>query len=104
MKQCIILLIVFSIGTISCSVQKEQYGNYANQPGKEIVNIKGKDIYLFWDQIQLQNVEKNVDTKDYEKVVKRNAFDGIITFGTMGIVSFYTVKIKIKQTKELNEK
>ena len=99
MKNRISILLVLLLFIIeSCTIQKEQMGNYNEQPGKEIVYEKGKDIYLFWDQVQLQKVEKNLKTKDYEKIVKRNVFDGIITYGTMGIISFYTVKIKVKET------
>jgi hypothetical protein len=35
--------------------------------GKATVIAKGKDFYLFWDQIPLKRVEKKIDVKDYEK-------------------------------------
>lgn len=83
--------------TASCVVQKQQFGDYESQEGKEKIYEKGKDIYLFWDQVPLQRVDKDIDEENYEKVVKRNVFDAFITYGTIGIVSYYSVKIKIKE-------
>ena len=101
MKNKIIVALVFILlASSSCMVQKQQFGNYNNQQGKEVVYDKGKDIYLFWDQVPLQQVDKNMQTPDYEKVVKRNVFDAFVTFGTIGIVSYYTVKIKTKEPEK----
>lgn len=83
----------------SCKVQKEQVGNYSDETGKTIVYEKGKDIYLFWDQITLNKVEDHIEIKNYEKIIKRNIFDNIIYYGTFGVFSFYSVKIKVKEEK-----
>lgn len=99
-NKIIAVLILVLLATSSCVVKKQQVGNYENQQGKEVVYDKGKDIYLFWDQVQLQKVDKNVNATDYEKVVKRNVFDALITYGTMGIVSYYSVKITIKESEQ----
>lgn len=104
MKKIIVtILIVLTLIVSSCVVQKQQYGSYANQQGKEVVYDKGKDIYLFWDQVPLQKLDKDLDMQNYEKVVKRNVFDTFITYGTIGIVSYYSVKIKIKE-QDQNDK
>lgn len=102
-NKSIIVLVLVLLVNASCMVQEQQFGNYENQEGEEVVYDKGKDIYLFWDQVPLQKVDKNMQTPDYEKVVKRNVFDAFVTFGTMGIVSYYTVKIKTKESEEQNK-
>ncbi len=87
----------------SCAATKTQVGNYNNTEGKTVVYEKGKDIYLFWDKIPLQKVEKKINIKDYEKIAKRNLFDNITYYGTMGIYSSYTVKIITKEHKNNKE-
>ena len=98
-----ILLVVLLFFISSCAVQKEQVGNYAQQEGRATVYEEGKDVYLFWNQIQIQDVEKGIELKNYEKIVKRNFFDRLLFYGTLGIVSHYTVKIKVKSVPVFNE-
>jgi len=90
----LILLVLLS----SCTVQKEVVGNYNNINGKSRVYEKGKDVYLFWNQVQIQDVEDDLKIVDYEKVTKRTFFDNLIYYGTFGVVSYYSVKIKIKES------
>lgn len=100
MKQLKVIILFLGIFMfMSCSAQKEQIGNYENLKGKTITYEKGKNIYLFWDQVQLQNIEKDIKIKDYEKTTRRNVFDNVIYYGTFGMVSFYTVTIKTKEEK-----
>lgn len=84
-------------------VSKEQVGNYNSIEGNPEVYSKSKDIYLFWDVVPLRRTDKKIKLTDYEKVVKRNFFDNVIYYGTVGIFSFYTVKIKIKKPPEKAE-
>lgn len=84
----------------SCVVQKEQVGNYNNQEGKSIVHEKGKDFYLFWENISVRKVEDKIEVEDYEKIVRRSFFDNVVFYGTIGIFSFYTVEIKTKEVKK----
>jgi len=85
---------------ISCKVEQVQVGNYNTLEGKLIVYDKGKDIYLFWDKLPLQRLEDNIKISDYEKIVKRNLFDNVIFYGTMGIFSLHTVKIMAKDSTQ----
>jgi len=101
MKQVkIISTLILFILLSSCTVQKELVGNYNNTNGKSMVYEKGKDIYLFWNQVQIRDVEEDLKIVDYEKITKRNLFDNVVYYGTFGIVSFYSVKIKVKKTSE----
>lgn len=68
--------------------------------GNATVYRKDKNFYLFWNLIPVKKIEKDLKLADYEIVVKRNFFDTIIFYGTIGIFSFYTVKIKIKESEE----
>lgn len=98
MRQILIIwiLVIFS----SCAVEKEQIGNYNTQKGKSIVYKKGKDVNLFWDKVSIKRFENKIDIEDYEKVTGRNIFDNVVYYGTMGIFSFYTVKIITKEIKK----
>jgi len=99
MKQVkIISTLVLFILLTSCAVQKEQFGNYVNIEGTSRVYEKGKDVYLFWNQVQIQDIEKDLDIENYEKITKRTFFDNLIYYGTFGVVSYYSVKIKIKDS------
>ncbi len=98
----VVLVVLMLSTTISCKVNKEQFGNYETQTGKTVVYDKGKDVYLFWDKISLNKVEDNMQIQDYEKITKRNFFDNIIYYGTFGVFSFYTVKIKVKEDEKIN--
>ncbi|MCB2196415.1 MAG: hypothetical protein KQH79_11195 [Bacteroidetes bacterium] len=99
-NRSLVVLLLILLATTSCVVKKQQYGNYENQIGKEVVYDKGKEIYLFWDQVPLQKLDKDLDMQNYEKVVKRNVFDTFITYGTIGIVSYYSVKINVKEQEQ----
>ena len=102
MMRAIIFSLIFSLGLFasSCTISRDVFGNYARKQCTPKVYKKGKDIYLFWDNLHVRKTEKNLKLKDYEKVVKRNFFDSVVYFGTMGIFSFYTVKIKTKDCDE----
>lgn len=90
----IALAFVVLLLSTSCVVSKQQVGNYGTEKCKNSQTVKGKDFYLFWDQIPVSKVADNIETKNYEIVVKRNAFDALIFYGSIGIFSFYTVQVK----------
>lgn len=85
------VLILFVVS--SCVVEKVNVGNYQESSSSKVLK-KGKDIYLFWDLVSMQKTEPGIDIPDYEKIVKRNLFDVVATYGTAGIFSFYTVTIR----------
>lgn len=94
-----IIIILFVFGIVSCKVSQTNIGAFnPEQPSK--VQCKSKDIYLFWDLVQLQSTEEKCKVVNYEKVVKRNLFDNVVYYGTLGIFSFYTVKIKVNKPVE----
>lgn len=93
-KLVIIITLLLLLTSTSCVVSKQQVGNYDTEKCKNSQTVKGKDFYLFWNQLPVTKVADNVDAKNYEIVVKRNAFDAIIFYGSIGVFSFYTVKIK----------
>lgn len=98
-----IIVIIFIFSLASCKVSRSYVGVYdSEQPSK--VQCKDKDVYLFWDMVQLQSTEKICKVKNYEKVVKRNLFDNVVYYGTLGIFSFYTVKIKVNKSVDNVEK
>ncbi len=87
---------------LSCTVSRQQTGQYNQIDAKPVMLSKSKNVYLLWDAIPVRQAEKYVTVPDYEIIKRRNAFDAVITYGTLGLVSFYTVKIMIKtppQTK-----
>lgn len=87
-----ILLLIF---TVSCTVTRETHGDYDSSKHKTKTLVKGKDLYLFWNQLPVNRTENQVDVEHYEKIVRRGFFDAAIYFGTLGIFSFYSVKIKV---------
>lgn len=97
-KLVIVALLLFMSG-YSCVVSKQQVGNYDSKKCKSNQTIKGKDFYLFWDQLTVNRTADDIALKNYEIIVKRNAFDAIIFYGSIGIVSFYTVKINTCKTE-----
>jgi len=97
----IILLTLFlAFFVSSCAVTRQQVGNYNEVECKPKVHKESKDLYLFWDLLPLRNTEKRLKVKNYEIVVKRSFFDNVAFYGTAGIVSFYTVKINIRNCDE----
>ncbi len=100
MKRIIIITLLSLLITFSCTVSKEQVGNYNEMKGNATVYQKSKNFYLFWDLVPVQKIEKDLTITDYEIIIKRNFFDSVIYYGTIGIFSFYDVKIKIKESEE----
>ena len=100
MKQILIFTFFSLMIVSSCTVSKEQVGNYNDMEGTIIVYEKNKDFYLFWDLIPVKRIEKNLTITDYEIVLKRTFFDAVIYGGTLGFFSYYTVIIKTKESKE----
>ena len=96
MKQILIFTLLSLIIATSCTVSRQQVGNYEEMEGKATVIKKGKDFYLFWDQLPVQSIEENLEITDYEIIKKRRFLDTVILLGTIGIVSSYDVKVKTK--------
>lgn len=80
----------------SCVVSRSTYGDFERTDCKTETFVKDKEIYLFWDKLPLQQITIPDTINNYQKVVKRNVFDGLVYYGTMGIISHYTVTYKIK--------
>lgn len=99
----LIFTLILSLGFSSCQVQRIQVGNYENQEGKSQIYEQGKNFHLFWDLVPLKEIEKNLSIQDYEIVQHRSLFDNIVYYGTIGIFSFHTVKIKYKSSKAKNK-
>jgi hypothetical protein len=99
----LLILLSIIILTSACAVKRVQVGNYDKKEGKATVIAKGKDFYLFWDQIPLKRVEKKIDVNDYEKVSRRKFFDVITFYGTLGIFSFYTVEIYAEKAEHIQK-
>ena len=99
----IFILSVLSVIFIgSCTVSKTQYGNYDDSNYKTTTYKKGRELYLFWNQLPIKKLDKRIKVKDYEKITKRRPFDAIVYYGTIGIFSFYSVEIKIPDPKDRN--
>ena len=96
MKQIFIFTLLSLIFVTSCTVSRQQVGNYEEIEGKVTVIEKGKDFYLFWDLLPVQTIEENLKITDYEIIKKRRFLDSVILLGTIGIVSSYDVKVKTK--------
>lgn len=84
----------------SCGVQRVPVGNYEKVDCKPKTLTKGKDLSLFWELVPVRKVEKTVKVTDYEKVVRRDVFDNIIFYGTAGIFSFKSVRIRVKDCED----
>ena len=100
----ILFAVILSLVLVSsCVVSKEQFGNYDSSKYPTETIKKGKDFYLFWDKVPVKRIDKKLNIKDYEKIVRRNIFDVTLYYGTLGIFSFYSVKINVpKDRKERN--
>ncbi|PKP43608.1 MAG: hypothetical protein CVT95_12035, partial [Bacteroidetes bacterium HGW-Bacteroidetes-12] len=98
-----VLLFVLLFGS-SCSVKKVQVGNYQNIDCKKVVYKEDKDMLLFWNLVHVKKTEKGIKVKDYEKVSRRRFFDNVVFYGTAGILSFYTVKIYVKECDQIEIK
>ena len=100
MKQIIIIALLLLTLATSCTVSRQQVGNYEEMEGKAIIYKTGKDFYLFWDQLPISSVEKKLEITDYEIIKKRRFFETIIYLGTIGIFSYYDIKVYIKESEE----
>lgn len=98
-KSWLLLLAIFLL-LGSCTVSKEQVGNYNFLDGSTKTYSKEKEIYLFWDKVPLQTIEKDTLIEDYEIIKRRSFFDVIAFYGTVGIFSSYNVTIKVKKLKK----
>lgn len=98
-KVAVTTLLLFALLS-SCVVSKTTYGDYDQQKGMSHVMEKNKDIYLFWNQVKIRDGVEVTDYESYERLVKRNVFDAVVFYGTAGILSMYTVKIKTKQADD----
>ena len=103
MKIRVLLISILSILLIgSCVVNKEQFGTYDDSKYKTITYKEGRELYLFWNQLPIKKLDKRIKHKNYEKITKRKPFDAVVFYGTIGIFSFYSVKIKIPDPKDPN--
>ena len=101
MKLRILLLSIIGLFLIgSCTVSKEQFGTYDDSKYKTITYKEGRELYLFWNQLPIKKLDKRIKHENYEKITKRKPFDAIVFYGTIGIFSFYTVKINIPDPKD----
>jgi hypothetical protein len=91
---------LFLIG--SCTVSKEQFGTYDDSKYKTITYKEGRELYLFWNQLPIKRLDKRIKHENYEKITKRKPFDAIVFYGTIGIFSFYSVKINIPDINDKN--
>ncbi|MDX9846566.1 MAG: hypothetical protein RBT74_06270 [Tenuifilaceae bacterium] len=94
------LAVLLILIATACGVQRVPVGNYENVDCKPKTLTKGKDLSLFWELVPIRKVEKTIKITDYEKVVKRDIFDNIIFYGTAGIFSFKSVRIRVKDCEE----
>ena len=95
-KVSLIILLTIFLAT-ACSVQKTSVGNYNEIQCDEKLLTKEKDVALFWELLPMRRVEDFITVKNYEKISKRNFFDTVVYYGTIGIFSFHTVKIYVKE-------
>lgn len=91
---------LFALISTSCAVSTVQVGNYADLDCKTQVIAKDKDIALFWELVPIRTVGKDLKLENYEKTTRRTFIDAVIYYGTMGIFSFKTAKIKVKECEE----
>jgi len=96
MKFKLFLISILSFLLIaSCTVSREQFGSFDDSKYKTTTYKEGRELYLFWNQLPIKKLDKKIKHNDYEKITKRKPFDAIVFYGTIGIFSFYTVKINI---------
>lgn len=97
MKRTItIILAIITLLSTSCAVSTVQVGNYNEIDCKPKVLTKEKEIHLFWEMLPVRTMDKKLKLDNYEKDTRRTFFDTVIYYGTIGIFSFHTVKIKVK--------
>lgn len=97
MKRTItIILAIITLLSTSCAVSTVQVGNYSEIDCKPKVLTKEKEIYLFWEMLPVRTMDKKLKLDNYEKNTRRTFFDTVIYYGTIGIFSFHTVRIKVK--------
>lgn len=97
MKRTItIILAIITLLSTSCAVSTVQVGNYNEIDCKPKVLTKEKEIHLFWEMLPVRTMDKKLKLDNYEKDTRRTFFDTVIYYGTIGIFSFHTVRIKVK--------
>jgi hypothetical protein len=85
---------------VSCTVSREQFGTYDDSKYKTTTYKEGRELYLFWNQLPIKRLDKRIKHKNYEKITKRKPFDAMVFYGTLGIFSFYSVKINIPDSND----
>jgi hypothetical protein len=95
-------IITFAVGAAlalsSCMTTKTSVGAYKEQVGKEQTYAKSKQLWLFWGFVPVgrTNVPTPADGS-CEVITRYNASDVIIYALTGGIITSYTIKIKVKR-------
>ncbi|HCY00875.1 MAG TPA: hypothetical protein DG754_12120 [Bacteroidales bacterium] len=101
MKRTItIILAIITLLSTSCAVSTVQVGNYTEIDCKPKVLSKEKEIYLFWEMLPVRTMDKKLKLDNYERSTRRTFFDSVIYYGTIGIFSFHTVRIKVKDCEQ----
>lgn len=95
-----LLLALLTLFSTSCAVSTVQQGNYADMDCDTKVVAKDKEIALFWELVPIRTVGKDLKLENFEKTTRRTFIDAVIYYGTMGIFSFKTAKIKVKECDE----
>ncbi|MDO4880425.1 MAG: hypothetical protein Q3983_04025 [Capnocytophaga sp.] len=97
MKKFVILttaLIMLS----ACRTTKTDVGQFRENPGKDYVYAKGKQVWIFWGLLPAGRTKVNTPSSGNCQVITRtNLADLLISGLTAGIVSTETIKIKAKQ-------
>lgn len=102
MKRLLITGALLGVLLTSCMTTKTTIGNYKEAEGKPYKYSKGKQLWLFWGFVPLGRTNVNTpEQKGFKLITRHNVSDIIITGLTFGIITSYTIKIKVK--KPLNK-
>lgn len=83
----------------SCTVERKIVGDYDTSK-RSVIYERSHDFYFFWEMVQTRNAEDFVTIKNYEKVTKRTPFDVVMYYGTLGLLSPYTVEFRVMKDSE----
>jgi hypothetical protein len=84
----------------SCMTTSTTVGTFTEDPGREYVYAKGKQLWLFWGLMPLGRTDVSTPSDGNCEVSSQYALGDFIISGlTCGILSSRTIKVKDKKVK-----
>lgn len=98
LRSSILVLLLTVLTLSSCMTTRTNVSAYAQTSGREYTYAQGRQLWLFWGLIPLGQTSVNTPGDGNCQVMTTLNFgDYLISGLTGGILTSYTIKVKVKQ-------